>query len=112
MRKVWSACPMGRKNNSGIDEPMAETRNNKAAIISPFFRPINLLMIPPDKAPAIQPIRAEDTTSPCLELATVSGQLYGSIKKSLREATVPDITAVSYPNNNPPSVAVSVSSTR
>ena len=36
----------------------------------------------------------------------------GVMKNCFKEATAPEITAVSYPNNNPPRVAVRVSNMR
>jgi hypothetical protein len=67
-----------------------------------------LLTQPPNIPPKTQPIRALDTTNPNFEFAAISDKPKGSIKNFSREPTVPEITAVSYPNKSPPKVATRV----
>jgi hypothetical protein len=99
---------MGDTSISGMADPIAETRNSRAANTSPFLRPRVLLTQPPKIPPKIQPIRALDTTSPSLEFEAISDSPKGSTKNFSRDPTVPEITAVSYPNRSPPRVATRV----
>ena len=56
----------------------------------------------------MQPISALLTTKPSKARACAAGSPCGSMKKTRNDSTVPEITAVSYPNNRPPNVATIV----
>ncbi len=56
----------------------------------------------------MQPIRALLTTKPSSAFAWSKGNPKGSMKNLRNDSTVPEITAVSYPNSNPPNVATRV----
>ena len=112
LMKLWSPLPTGAKKISGMADPIAETRKRIAASTRPFLLPRFLLIHPPEIPPRMQPIRALETSAPSLELADSSARPRGSTKKLSRELTVPEMTAVSYPNNNPPRVATRVNLTR
>ena len=83
-----------------------------AAAIRLRLRPSRVAITPPINPPITQPIRALDTAKPSRELAAVSSKPSGTTKLRSRYFTVPEITAVSYPNNNPPKVATSVRNIR
>ena len=107
-RKSATWPPIGANSISGKADPTAEMINRIAARINVFFLPRRDANSPPLIPPIMHPINALETVNPLSELEANSGNPCGSMKLILRDSTVPDITAVSYPNNNPPKVAIKV----
>ena len=81
-------------NEFGIVHPKAEIKKRNAAIIRIGFLPNLSLKLPDTRAPIIAPISAELANQP---ISISSNEKYCSIKLK-----VPEITAVSNPNSNPP----------
>ena len=80
-------------------QPIAENRNSAADSIRMRLRPNRSLRKPATVTPRMHPISAELTYHP-----SMTGP---SPNLSFTNPIVPEITAVSYPNRNPPSDAMS-----
>ena len=78
-------------------QPAAETVNNTAEISIVFFLPMRSLSVPPTLTPIIDPINAHPTYHPLCIVVNENCLVTCD--------TVPEITAVSYPNKNPPNAA-------
>jgi hypothetical protein len=63
---------------------------------------------PATMAPMMHPNKALETVHPDKLLRAVSDRCCGSMKFASIDVTAPEMTAVSYPNNNPPRVATNV----
>src|SRR5271156_979660 len=74
----------------------------------PPLRPMALDTQPASRAPMMQPNSALETVHPDKLLRAVSDRCCGSMKFASIDVTAPDMTAVSYPNNKPPRVAINV----
>src|SRR5215472_2220211 len=101
-------APIGPRPNSGKAEPSADSTNSTAATISPPLRPTAFASQPATPAPMMQPNKALDMVQPERLPRAVSERCNGSMKLASIELTAPEITAVSYPNRRPPSVATNV----
>ena len=107
-RKEKSPFPMPAKPISGQAEPIAEKKKRRAASFMVVRLPSLSAKIPPLIPPIMHPISALDTVNPSREFAASSLSIRGSIKNFFIDPTVPEITAVSYPNSNPPKAAAIV----
>ena len=84
----------------GIMMPIEEMANAKAEIINTFFLPSLSLKPPESMALAIQPTSAHEAAQPFMAGERLN---FSSINPM-----APATTAVSYPNNKPPSAATIV----
>src|SRR5258708_21788563 len=99
---------MAPKPISGHAEPIDPSRNIGPATIRPPRRPSAVDIHPATDAPMMQPNMALEMVQPDRLLRAVSDHPSGSMKYASIELTAPEMTAVSYPNSNPPSVATNV----
>src|SRR3954470_2318446 len=83
-----------------IEQPSADNKNNSAASINGFFLPRRSLSSPEMATPMIHPTNAEETNQPSSP-AEKENCVFN-------KGSTPDTTAISNPNNNPPSDATSV----
>ncbi len=84
----------------GIAQPMAEMKYSTATTISAGRRPKRSAGRPAATDPTMVPIRAAATVKP--------SQNSSSANTCFRASVVPEMTAVSKPNNRPPKAATSV----
>ena len=99
-----SLATISKVNDGGKVDPNAEMKNKKAATISTGLRPYLSLIAPAISAPAIAPTSAE--------LANQPTSILSSPKYPSTILKVPDITAVSNPNNTPPNEATKQTSAK
>ena len=85
-------------NEPETAHPMADIENRIAASRRIIFLPYLSLSHPATETPAIHPTRAELTYQPSMAAASPNWVR--------TKARVPEITAVSYPNRNPPNEAI------
>lgn len=78
-------------------QPTADIRNKTADSINTTLRPYLSLSLPEKLTPIMQPRRAQLTNQPSLTALR--------LKSCVTKLTVPEMTAVSKPNKNPPSAA-------
>lgn len=78
-------------------QPNADNRNNAAEIIIVGFLPNLSLSVPATDTPKIEPTNAQPTYQPLSMVVKLNCELTW--------ITVPEITAVSYPNKKPPNAA-------
>src|SRR5688572_8121853 len=82
------------------EQPSADKKNNKAASNNGFFLPKRSLSSPEMATPMIHPTNAEDTNQPSWKAERENC--------FCNKGSMPDTTAISKPNKNPPSDATRV----
>ncbi len=83
-------------------QPSAPTRNSPAHTSRVRLRPIRSATRPPNSAPNAAPGNSR-------QLTTVASPNALSPRSSFMYSRAPEMTPVSYPNNSPPRVAITVS---
>ena len=97
---------MAPNPSSGTAEPSEPTKNRTAESSKPPLRPKAVEMGPATAAPITQPSNAQETAQPDRLPRAASDKFCGVMKLASIALTAPEITAVSYPNRNPPSDAM------